>query len=228
MRNIKITTLIFILFHFLGCSQNNNRNDREITKLKGNVKCVVQRSYNVIEKFNKIYSGNPVISICDTNSKFCFDENGYFSTINHIALDGSVQHEISYTSIDYQEYIKIKYRHNNSKTEKRTYDENGNLLEEEVYYESGVLWYRIVNKYEKNNIIESRCYNEGKTLQTIEEMKYDENNILIEKVELNLMLNNKLITKYKYEMDENNNWTKKIIFWDDKPSIIVERIINYY
>lgn len=225
MKSIRVTTFILIVFYFIGCSQTN-RNDRERIKLNGNVKTVTQRSFRVVEKFDKIFSGNPILYHEEPSCRLSFDKYGNLITINLLNLDGKIYKEINYVLINNEKFAKKNYT---DSTEKNEYDKNGNLIQKDVYNKDKTLSYSVNYKYDgNNNITEKKEYSEGKTLESIEIMKYDDSGNLIEQKSFSAFTNSTMTVKYSYEFDNNHNWVKKNVFLNGKPNIIVERMIEYY
>jgi len=87
-------------------------------------------------------------------------------------------------------------------------------------------------KFDKfNNIIEKKEYNPLKYDKELLELGNDK--IIIDKILLEIKnpTNDWIIYqgKYQYEFDENNNWTTKTIFTNDKqPKYQLKRVIEYY
>ena len=83
------------------------------------------------------------------------------------------------------------------------YNEKGDRIEENHYNSDGSLLYKYTYKYDKKeNIIEKNRYNSNGSLDE----KYT----------------------YKYEYDKNNNWIQQVVYENNKPIGIKERIIEYY
>jgi len=111
-----------------------------------------------------------------------------------------------------------------------TYDDNDNIIRENVCDEKGESRVFYDYKYDSNNNIieESQSYPRGGIIQKII-YSYNSKNDLIASVAYNHkgILISKKRNEY-LEYDDNNNWTKSIYYENDIPLIIVEREIQYH
>ena len=109
------------------------------------------------------------------------------------------------------------------------YNEKGDRIEENHYNSDGSLDYKVTYKYDENgNKIEGNIYFSDGSLLEKYTYKYDEKGNIIEKNRYNS--NGSLDEKYtyKYEYDKNNNWIQQVVYENNKPIGIKERIIEYY
>jgi hypothetical protein len=105
------------------------------------------------------------------------------------------------------------------------YDSVRNKTEENYYNIKGVLHASIKYKYDKRRlVIEEDNKNELYSIKT--SYKYDINGNKIEENSEGSFLGEKLIFKYDY--DRHHNWTRQVVFKENKPIYIVEREILYY
>lgn len=124
------------------------------------------------------------------------------------------------------------------------YDNTNNTKEWDSYSSDGTLNSKSLNKYdEKSNLLEIRSYNFKGNLDNISTMKYNEFGIMIE---MNTGLEYKEFYKYdnngneieysaggnkkfyQYTFDKMGNWIKQTEFENNKPTLLIERIIEYY
>jgi len=98
----------------------------------------------------------------------------------------------------------LDFTHNHlDKNIKNTYDELGNLIEENWYTYYGKLTQKVTLKYDENgNVIERKVYDsDGKLFEDF---------------------------SFKYTYDEHGNWTKRIDYLNEFPEYILEREYEYY
>lgn len=134
------------------------------------------------------------------------------STFKYDAF-GNKNEEIIYSSPN--QSSKITYQ----------YDSIRNKIEENHYNITGVLHASIKYKYDKQRLmIEEE--NENKLYNTTTTYKYDINGNKIEENSEGSFLGEKLIFKYDY--DKYHNWTRQVVFKENKPIYIIEREILYY
>ena len=112
---------------------------------------------------------------------------------------------------------------------KKSYDEKGNIIEENSYNSDGRLYLKYTYKYdEKGNKIEQNSYNSDGRLETKWTYKYDKKGNKIE--ENGYISDGILYDKYtfKYEFDKQGNWINRIDFRNAIPTNFVEREYEYY
>jgi YD repeat-containing protein len=112
------------------------------------------------------------------------------------------------------------------------YDKNKNLLEEKYYSisSSGEMTFNnivIYNYDNNNNLVEKTEKGANGNLISKNTFKYNEIGLVVEEIEINSYGDN-YKQNFKYEFDKENNWIKKTIFINDKPSALHERKIEYY
>lgn len=136
------------------------------------------------------------------------------------------------------------------------YDSRGNQTEEREYDNEFSKYYKkIVTKYDnENNVVEVTQYNEkGKTTyeckldkwgnhiadatykqdgtlieRITQKYKYDDHNNEVENERFNAKGKPTMKTKSIYTYDKEGNWFIKIVYENDKPKRITERIFDYY
>jgi hypothetical protein len=161
--------------------------------------------------------------------KMIYDLNDKLSEINYFTPEGSLDGKRLYK-----------------------YSNEGNKIEEQAYNKEGALEFCIFQKFDrlKNPIEEG--YTEGldttkstskylngfpveKVMLDSEgeasyywKYKYDKNGNIIEERQHDK--NGRMTTKttYTYEYDNENNWTKQIIYVNGKSKIVISREIEYY
>ena len=124
------------------------------------------------------------------------------------------------------------------------YDSAGNLIEQCKIVEEGKPCWKTINKYnEKGKITEQFMYDTDGTAKDYAGYKYNDQGILIEETK---GIGRKNVTAYdnygnpaeslsgtrkltyKYEYDNSGNWVKQTLYRNNKPSQIIERVIQYY
>ncbi len=251
--------LLFLLTFSITGNLQAQKTGWDTYELKGKIKSLSQREYKFIEKDKK---GKRVGSYID-NFDILFNKEGYEikkDEFNH--FEGKLYRRCTF-KYDNKGYKVEKrcYLFTTNMYEKETYkyDDNGNMIESNEYNRNGSLEFRKTYKYDDNkNVIELYQYknkslfakviykynNEG---ELIEFNTFTDNGSLLDKVNYKYDSNGNLIEElhsdnknynsketYKYELDKNGNWIKKITFkYKDKSDtfiqeIITERIIVYF
>ena len=154
--------------------------------------------------------------------------------------DGNLSEERVYDGNGEDLLVKIEYNYdgNRNLTEieyyyppsgdftsiKGKFDESGNLIESRYYDKDGELNGKY--KYDKDgNLSEERNYDQDGELSSKTKYKYDNKGNMSSKI---FISDYESKVTYKYEFDKNDNWIKKIIYEEGKPTFIVNREINYY
>lgn len=109
------------------------------------------------------------------------------------------------------------------------YDEKKNKISEENYNAENKLIQKISMKYDGlNNNIEVE-YHKSDTLLTKINNVFNSENLLIERDTYNNRTRISHKWKFYYtQIDKNDNWTKSLDVYDDKPANMKEREIEYY
>ncbi len=114
------------------------------------------------------------------------------------------------------------------RTEKFTFDENGNLIKEYTFdsYDNS----KTVDeyKYDAKNQKIARIVTENDKPVFKNTFAYDTKGNLTDVVTMNGDDTVIQSLSYKYEYDDKGNWTKKIVYKDNVPTVIVERRITYF
>jgi hypothetical protein len=239
MKRIGIMTLIVMLSGILltSCSGSKSgkvKNDLTRENLKGKVKSIESRFYNVVDDPSSTVKGTEVSSRKITTQ---YDVKG--NTTEYISLN---THDVPYPSRTYKydergNCIEIVFPQQDyypeSKNTDFKYDELGNQIEYKSYDMSGSLKLKWKNKFdEKGNKIESKSYTKGifGSLTNRTTYQYDEKGNVIEMSNYlpNSSLNYKLTYKYD-KFDEKGNWVSRVIQDNSSSSNQEEeRQIEYY
>lgn len=118
-----------------------------------------------------------------------------------------------------------------------SYDENGNETTMKYYPDGKDLFITYKSKYDsKNRKTESSTYfsrDDGK-LGSTTKYEYNQYNDIVKEKELQFDYSSENVEvskyekEYKYKYDNQNNWIEKIVFREDEPLYLEERIIEYY
>lgn len=120
----------------------------------------------------------------------------------------------------------IVYDNKNNQKRKSThlYDKKGNEIEVNLFSRI-----KIIYQYNhKNNIDKTLFYDTNDNMIGEKSFKYDEKGNRIEEISSYHKKLSKIIHKWQYTYDSNNNWTKEILYKDQNPIQITERVIEYY
>ncbi len=159
---------------------------------------------------------------------FKYNESGDISEMTAYKSDGKIEGKWIYI------YEKNKMTRNNYGSEGNlysnyisTYNDKGELIEyKHLDFENRKYNYTINYIYNTKQNTKTEV-NKSYYSSELEDIKwfskYNKSGDLIIKT-----LDDSYITKYEYDYDEHNNWTKKIEFSDVFPEFITERKIQYF
>lgn len=173
-------------------------------------------------KANKFNAKGELIS----TSQYEYNALNELVTTTEFDASGNKVSELTYTYNDEKQMIKqvsihFPTDHHSLYTAKY---ENGLLTEETM---DGYVYMHIKNKFDaKGNITESLYYNAADSLEYTIYKKYDDKANMTEYRFENGDV--PLTESYQYEYDKHGNWTRRIIFEEQKPQCIIERKITYY
>lgn len=164
-----------------------------------------------------------------------YDENGNVIENSCYDADGGLDYKYTYTyKFDDEGNMIVKNRYNEKGVMdfkyKHDYDNAGNEIVTSSYNADGGLDYTDTNSYDNAGNKTVVChYNYKDSLVYIDTNYYDAKHNLIESKRFNKsgsLKDNK--HSYEFEFDKKGNWTRKIVFKDNLPTIFHERIIDYY
>lgn len=190
--------------------------------------------FNITYKYNE---NNQLIEECKYNTD---DILNYQTMYEYDSKDNLLEKNIYLLNSDYNRMTKEVY----------IYDDKNNVIEENIH-NIGRFSRKLTYKYDKEgNRIEYTEYEGWRHSFSFEyddmpyynqkirknEYKYDKQGSIIEKASYTFYsLNDKVIKTvdepkrlYKYEYDNQNNWIKKISFYEGTAKSITERKIEYY
>lgn len=189
---------------------------------------VSKETYTVVNpgKTRKAYKYNPKGELIST-TEYEYNDLNQLVTNTEFDASGSKVSELAYTYNDEKQMIKqvsIHFPTDHHSLYTARY-ENGLLTEETM---EGSVYMHIKNKFDaKGNVIESLYYSASDSLEYTIYKKYDDKANMTE-----YRFDNgddvPLTESYQYEYDKQGNWTKRIIFEEQKPQCIIERKITYY
>lgn len=109
-----------------------------------------------------------------------------------------------------------------------TYDRKGNCLEDKSFNPENVLLKKVTYLYDSDGkLIGQNWYNGKGDLEKECTYHYDfQGNVIDE--EVNLTVGGNPVYNYHYVYDKNGNWVKKVTMKDQRPVVILERIVKYY
>ena len=201
MKNIIL--LISLACCFYSCTRNNKvKNSLVKFNLKGKVSSVKESEYIAVEKFGEAQKGSLF-----GKSTYKYDEKGNEIECNSYDSDGSLRTKSTYN-----------------------YDEKGNMIEDKWNsYDSDSSFTKATYKYdEKGKRIECNSYDSDGSLSLKATFNYDEKGNIIE---INAYdSDGSLFSKstYKYKFDKTGNWIEKVEIRNDKPTLLKERVVEYY
>jgi hypothetical protein len=198
---MKKLLLILLCLHILGCGGGKKENTLTMHNIKGKVKEIIEREFNVKESFGDLEKSDLVFRQWKR-----YDDDGNETEFNHYDKDGVLEWK--------QKYI---YDDDGNNTEMNTYDKDGELISK----------YKLKDD-DDGNETEFNHYDKDGELETSEKYKYDDEGFLTESFTYDKDGNLEMMYKHKYEFDEKNNWIVKTLYEYDKPTNITEREIEYY
>jgi YD repeat-containing protein len=175
------------------------------------------------------------------NNSVCYkyDKNGY--KIEEKTIQKTIDENSKQIIDNYEFVMNFKNDESGCKIEeystsnKNTFKYNGKkeLVEEQQFsiLADGSLQLNTIciYKYDKNGNITDKTYKNGKgEISSWKTYKYNENEFVQEIISFDNFRETNNKEFFKYEYDNNKNWIKKIIYFNDKPQFIEEREIIYY
>jgi hypothetical protein len=255
---IEITILYIASLVLLSVSGDNGKQSEGETQEKGKFRLVTESTYSVSnksgepqktdlkEKLTHKYDekGNEIELTHCTKGSFLttivynnHDEKGFPIESSHTYKmnDGSINRYKFTTNYSYnkkdQVIKEVEYRDGKiNSMQKFKYDRNGNRVEWLHFEPDGNLFLTLIFKYDENDqMIEDNAYSADGSYSKKNYYKYGEKGNLIERSSYgsDSGLENKFTYTY-HNFDKAGNWLKKIVFQDDKPIEIIERVIEYY
>jgi YD repeat-containing protein len=223
---MKKLILLLLFIPLVSCDKKNSLSE---LNLNGKVKSVVTSYYEAEEKFRDIEKGELEYSIEQE-----FNDDGNIVEGNSYNKEGELTSKSKFKYDDdgnlIEETIYDKEGELTYKWEYE-YDDDGNLIESNRYNKEGELNFKLKFKYDDGNLIEEKQYNEEGELTDKWEFKYDDdgNQIKVKHTDYSSDTKETTTSTYKYEeYDKKGNWTKRVLYRDDKPYQIQEREIEYY
>lgn len=221
------------------------KTDVENVSLRGKVKSLKHTAYTAKDFFDSIAKNNIIER---ENYIYLFNKDGYFTETIIYNTDNSIKHKDIYTFNNKNKYIeskrvdekgkliakytpiynekgqRVEYYHYNIEkilTQKSTfsYDEKGNLINKTTFDAKGEKISEDNLKYDNNNLFignnfTSFAYNEKQTNEYI----YNDNNRKIKVIASFYTMNDRLLYKIKFDLNENEDIIKGKIF-DNKDNL---------
>ncbi|MDY0144052.1 MAG: hypothetical protein RBR97_19395 [Bacteroidales bacterium] len=154
-----------------------------------------------IEECNN-YNYNGVL---DYSEKYKYDNNDKIIEENWYTSDGKLGYKISYT-----------------------YNDNGKKIKTIIYDSNGIIQTSQTNDYnKKGDLIVHNIYNSEGSIKTENKYNYNDKGDIVEEYTFDYIegTEQKLINKYEY--DSKGNWVSCIIYINNEPKYIIQRIIGY-
>jgi hypothetical protein len=248
MKSTLSTILIILLF--ISCS-SKKENDLVRAELHGDVVKVSEYTYEAVEKFGDITKGK-----LQTYTTTKYDEHGnnieYIYTRMPDSLENEKKTRTTTSKFNNQDQriavadpktgqILAEFKYNDdgkcyeiinlqdgkkSSVSKNFYDENGNLKESKDFNSNGGQESRSTFKFNKDKkLVQQVEFNKDNEKESTI-YSYNKEGLLIS------YTTNKKDYKYKRSFkytafDSNNNWIKKISYYNDSLSDVIERKIEY-
>jgi hypothetical protein len=220
-------TIIILLCAFAGaCVQPAQKKAGEC---EAKIKSTHVTEYKAVDKFGELTKGEVLFDLFYIPE---YDENGYIT--EEIAYDADNE-LIEKTTFKYDEKGTIieAYWYNPDGSLKSKYvnecDDAGRVKAQTVYNHDGSVRAKFIVEYDKNGVrTESNGYDFDGRL--VEYMRYDGQKNLVENILYDADGNVSDSFTWKYEYDENDNWTKRITCRGEGEIAeeIAERTIEYY
>ncbi len=229
LRNNTFLTLacIAIPLCFSCCNKNSAKakTDLEELGLKGNIKSLLENTYEYTGSFESPIRGNGL----PQEVAIHFNKEGNIIIRNNKSSI-NLKFLTTYTYDDKarkkSEVSQTFFQQGNPHITKSTYhyDQKGNLIEIKTFNEVNDLIYKSVMKFDNNGnkIEESEIYADG-TINRNEKFKYDSKNILIESQQV---YKGRMENKSEYIYDNNNRLTDDT--WYDPNGVLAGKITIGY
>lgn len=223
------------------------KNDLQKENIQGKVKSIIEitcekenntTNKNICKKTLTRYNlkGNSIEEIIynddieETKRTFHYDDKGQ-KTHNYLYKKNEIMEVVKYQFNKKNNLLEIiAYDNNNIQKRRSThlYNKNGNEIEANLFSKNNSQIKIIYQYNHKNNIDKTLFYNIEENMVGEKSFKYDEKGNRIEEISSYHKKLSKTIHKWQYTYDSNNNWTKEILYKDQNPIQITERVIEYY
>ena len=195
----KLLLLLLCVPLMFSCGENENSLTR--ANIKGNVKEIIETTFDAKEDF-----GEPQKENLRRKYKYQYDEDGNITEETYYNADGDLLRK-----------------------QKCQYDEDGNITEETDYNADGKIDWNQKYQYDENgNITEETSYNTDGELYEKQKYQYDENGNITEQIYYNADGELYKKNKYQNEYDKLKNWIERTYSENDKQISIIKREIEYY
>ncbi len=219
MKILLYNILISLMMTLSSCSHTNKDSDVLKHGLIGNVKSYKEYSYEAIEKFGELQTGERKRKFQWEGDRYLiFDDKGnlteknvYYKSAGYLSNKNTYKYGEKGNLTEEDDYSpggrlhrKLTYK----------YDEKGNMTEENSYYSDGNMASKTTYKYdEKGNITEENLYNSDGHQTGKWSFKYDKKRNMIE--QNSLYSDGSLLTKWTYKYDERNNMIEENSYYSN-------------
>lgn len=170
----------------------------------------------------------------ETVSIYKYDKQGYKIEWDINNIDGSLSQKYTYKYDDKGNQIESNWYNTGDSspiTSVFTYDDKGNRIVDSYINSDGSVYDRTNYKFDdKGNVIERGEYELSFYFIYKFQREFDDKGNVTRTERIKVDDNDKLLRKsletFKY--DFNNNWIERIVYENENPELIEERIIEYY
>jgi len=249
---MKIKYIAFFLIISFAGSGYAQKTDIQKLNLNGPVKSIRESSYPArevkgevqmgemeyfyINSFDKRGNKTEDIQFTPSGSQmkkymYQYDTTGKRTTRLQYDSASSLVRKITYTYNAQGQCTEDNSFNPDNRLEKKytyTYDRKGNCVEDKSFNPEGVMQKKVTYLYDSDGKLLGQNWYDGKgDLEKECTYHYDfQGNVIDE--EVNLTVGGNPVYNYHYVYDKNGNWIKKITMKDQRPVLILERIIKYY
>ncbi|RKF03673.1 YD repeat-containing protein [Tenacibaculum lutimaris] len=236
---MKLILLLLTTVMFVNCANTIERTTLEKKNLKGKVKSLHFKVFEVIETDEELRKGEEQSGLFFGNNMTKFDKRGYETEYIVFKNNGDIDYHLTYNynkqgliteEIEFYSDGEIKGKTSFNYTKK-----NDSILVTKNNSNYGIKNYNIKYDENKNLIFDGRTFKYDKNNNLIKEIteydtttrEYDADGNMIKKIYKGTITT--IISEFKYtDFDKMGNWVKQIEFRKGKARFICERKIEYY
>lgn len=174
MRKTIFTLMGFAVCLLVSCTQE--KNDLEKYHLKGNVKSIMTKYFNAVEKFGEVAPGD--CYYYGDNELVCFNRDGFITEKTSYDCDGDIRNKRVYeydsdNLLSNVTFYKVDWRHPNGYLDSKEiheYNEKRQLVQLIGYDSNGVEKLKFIYEWDGKNIVKTMIYqNEMLSLVQVDE-----------------------------------------------------------
>ena len=197
----------FVVCLLVSCTQE--KNDLEKYHLKGNVKSIMTKSFEAVEKFGEVAPGNCIYN--ELSELVSFNKDGFITDITYYDCDGDIRNKRVYeydsdNLLSNVTFYKVDWRHPNGYLDSKEiheYNEKRQRVQLIIYDSDGVEKLKFIYEWDGKNMVKTMIY-QNELLSRVQVNEYN-GNLKVKSVVTDS--DGKEIERLEYE---NNRLSKRV------------------